>query len=214
MTDEIKRHALDAYIAGAGYATAAQLAGTTSQRVRNWVKEEGLIAHTPHDNGKAPRDIRARILDSIKVDANECWLWIGRIKEDGYVDVLIGSRRDGSRRKAKAHRVSYETFIGPIPVGMTLDHLCHTRDSNCRGGRTCAHRRCVNPTHLEPCSIGENAARSGNVLTTINAAKTHCLKCRGGLTMRENGTRYCRPCLLAYYREYNHARNSRKVGTR
>lgn len=36
-----------------------------------------------------------------------------------------------------AHRISYEIANGPIPEGMQLDHICHTR-------------MCVNPDHLRP----------------------------------------------------------------
>jgi hypothetical protein len=46
----------------------------------------------------------------------------------------------------RAHRVSYEALIGPIPVGLQLDHLCRIRS-------------CVNPDHLEPVSASVNAKR-------------------------------------------------------
>lgn len=37
-------------------------------------------------------------------------------------------------------------FVGPIPEGLHLDHLCRVR-------------RCVNPAHLEPVTQAENNYR-------------------------------------------------------
>jgi len=59
-----------------------------------------------------------------------------------------------------AHRVSYEAFVGPIPTGMVLDHLCR-------------QRMCVNPGHLEPVTNRENIRR-GKGFAGLNAQKTHC----------------------------------------
>lgn len=53
-----------------------------------------------------------------------------------------------------AHRLMYEHFIGPIPDGLTIDHLCRNRG-------------CVNPAHMEAVSGRENTRRGVR-------AKTHC----------------------------------------
>lgn len=53
---------------------------------------------------------------------------------------------DGSRRLAYAHRVVYEAVRGPIPGGLSLDHLCRVR-------------RCVNPDHLEAVPLRVNYER-------------------------------------------------------
>jgi hypothetical protein len=71
----------------------------------------------------------------------DCWLWQGA-KSQGYGVIQLG-RGKGT---AKAHRVVYEALVGPIPEGMTLDHLCFEPS-------------CVNPAHLEPCSREENTRR-------------------------------------------------------
>lgn len=57
-----------------------------------------------------------------------------------------------------AHRAAHELWIGAIPDGYTVDHLCHNDDLLCVGGR-CPHRRCVEPSHLEAVTSAENNRR-------------------------------------------------------
>jgi hypothetical protein len=65
-------------------------------------------------------------------------------------------------RMVLAHRFSYEIFIGPIPDGMTVDHIA------------CNFTSCCNPDHLRVCSNRENGLR-GNSAAAQNARKTHCV---------------------------------------
>lgn len=91
-----------------------------------------------------------------------CVIFTGRERGEGYGGVSLGRGREAS-----AHRLAYELLVGPIPDGMTIDHVCHNRSLTCRGGRGCLHRRCVNPHHLEPVPSSENtrrAARRPNAL--------------------------------------------------
>jgi hypothetical protein len=46
-----------------------------------------------------------------------------------------------------AHRVSYEEFVGPIPDGHQVDHLCRVL-------------ACIRPDHLEAVTPAENIHRS------------------------------------------------------
>lgn|SRR6185503_869570 len=98
---------------------------------------------------------------------NECWLYNAAVTNDGYCWFTF------SRKKVRVHRFSYELFVGKIPDGFTVDHTCHNRDESCSGGKTCPHRRCVNPQHLEAVPSIENAMR-GKSIWAKNARKTHC----------------------------------------
>lgn len=85
---------------------------------------------------------RRFVLARIQPDANGCWRWTGNLNPSGYgrcSPAFIG-------RTVKAHRLSYEAFVGPIPEGLEIDHLCSVRD-------------CVNPEHLDPCTRQENSHR-------------------------------------------------------
>jgi hypothetical protein len=100
-------------------------------------------------------DLHERLLAKTTRPApDRCWRWTGSVNAHGYGVI----RPNGSDRVVRVHRVAYELFVGPIPEGLTLDHLCHSRDPDCPGG-PCVHRRCVNPAHLEPVTRSENVRR-------------------------------------------------------
>jgi hypothetical protein len=93
--------------------------------------------------------------------------------------------RDG--KTVSAHRVAYELFVGPIPAGMQIDHLCR-------------NRLCVRPEHLQLATVRENLLR-GNTHAAANAAKTHC---PAGHPYDEqntyrppDGSRMCKECMRA-----------------
>lgn len=110
-----------------------------------------------------------------KVQKTEtCWLWASNVNGSGYGHFWNGNRL------VVAHRWAYEHLIGPIPEGLQLDHLCRVR-------------RCVNPSHLEPVTRGENIRRGDHQ----GRRKTHCPQ--GHIYDETNtrvyaGKRSCRMC--------------------
>lgn len=114
-----------------------------------------------------------------------CWLWIGSTAGHGY-----GEFYDG-QRKVPAHRWAYEHFIGPIPDGLQLDHLCRVRP-------------CVNPEHLEPVTQAENIRRGAAVITHCPQGHPYdeANTCR---PTRGNGNeRQCRTCARERMRARKH----------
>src|SRR5260221_529381 len=100
---------------------------------------------------------------------NECWPWAGADNGQGY------GRTHMDGRRTYAHRVAYILSVGPVPPGLHVDHLCHGWDTDCPGGSTCPHRRCVNPGHLEAVPQRTNLLR-GRGVSTRAAVKTHCVR--------------------------------------
>lgn len=90
--------------------------------------------------GDSDRDF-ARFLSWVDLSVDGCWLWIGAVNNKGYGSTSV------SNRSVMAHRWSYELFVGPIPDGLHIDHLCRIRN-------------CVRPDHLEPVTLAENNRRS------------------------------------------------------
>lgn len=130
----------------------------------------------------------ARLLTRMSPQPSGCIHYTGLLRADGY-----GRLTGPDSRQHPVHRLAYELLVGPIPAGLTLDHLCHNQDEGCSGGSSCLHRRCINVDHLEPVTIGQNTRRGGN------ARKTHCK--RGHEFTDENtyvtpgGQRQCRACI-------------------
>jgi len=120
-------------------------------------------------------DYRARPvqLEEVELDGRgPCWLVAShRVPRLGYL--ALG--RD--RGHVLAHRLAYELAVGPVPDGLTIDHLCHGPDCQHRipGGvhGACLHRRCVRPDHLEPVTVRENILR-GSATGACHARSTRC----------------------------------------
>jgi hypothetical protein len=73
-----------------------------------------------------------------------CWLWLGAINNNGYGRFWFDDKT------CKAHRISYELYVGSIPSGMQIDHVCRQTS-------------CVNPHHLNIVTNTENQRRKPKV---------------------------------------------------
>lgn len=126
------------------------------------------LAKMGGNHGTPQVNLKEWILERVHVNEAGCWIWPKPINPgNGYGQFGINGL------SGFAHRLAYEVFIGPIPDGLEVDHVCHSNDATCQGGRACPHRPCCNPDHLEATTPAENNRRSKSV-AAVNAAKTHC----------------------------------------
>lgn len=101
-----------------------------------------------------------------------CWPWTGSIfPTTGYGQARMKAFGD----QYIAHRIAYWLSYGDPPEGHQIDHTCHNDDLGCAGGKTCQHRRCCNPAHLEAVPPGTNIARANGPRGRLGGA-THCPK--------------------------------------
>lgn len=61
-----------------------------------------------------------------------CWVWTGAVDARGYGRLIV--KREGKKVHWRAHRLSYQEFVGPLE-GLFVCHRCDVP-------------RCINPDHL------------------------------------------------------------------
>lgn len=102
----------------------------------------------------------------VQIEDSGCWRWTAAIDTTGYGRFKLGDKIE------TAHRAAYLLFVGDVPDGLDLDHLCR-------------NRWCCNPAHLEAVDRRTNLLR-GNTLTAAHKAGVDCgfEKCRSCKRLR------------------------------
>lgn len=114
----------------------------------------------------------ARFYRKILCDVEtRCWVWTAGTFTTGYGMFTFGSY------PYLAHRASYQHFVGPVPDGLELDHLCR-------------NTLCVNPDHLEAVTHSMNCKRER--LTRTHCPSGHPYTEENTYTWRNE--RMCRTC--------------------
>jgi hypothetical protein len=108
-----------------------------------------------------------RLTPRLVRDEDGCWLWTGAVNSAGYGVIGLGRKDQGN---GYVHRVAYEHFVGPIPAGLVIDHLCR-------------NPRCCEPSHLEPVTNRTNVLRGEQSQVLIRRSG----KCGKGLHALPNG---------------------------
>lgn len=141
-------------------------------------------------------DLRKHIAERVVTPRPDCMIWTaatdrgyGRVSVDGVVK--------------RVHRVAWELAHGPIPEGMTVDHLCKVKS-------------CINVEHLELVTDLENKRRGARDFKERRQGyprekRTHCSE--GHELTPENGYSpptdpdhvRCRTCSAARRRKGNAA---------
>lgn len=143
----------------------------------------------PIDRSLLTEAIRVRFTEKMALPepGKGCVNWLGNTDQKGYGLFSL------ARRSVRAHRLSYELFVGPIPAGLVLDHMCRNRS-------------CVRPAHLRPVTNRENLFASGSLSApALQVARDSC-SLRGHPLTGNNlspsslaqGRRKCRACSNAY----------------
>ena len=115
-------------------------------------------------------------------NGTECVEWKLFKDADGYGRVGRGKL---------AHREMWLKNRGPIPEGLTIDHLCRNRS-------------CVNTDHMELVTREENLRRA------VRISKTECINGHPyndqNTYVKPSGHRDCRACIRIRVRKYKEMR--------
>ena len=138
------------------------------------------------------RKIKAkeRLLRDREITDCGCWLFTGPKIYSGYGDMKLMFRGKFVR---PIHRISYLIFVGEIPEGMEIDHICR-------------NRACYNPEHLRSVTHSHNCK--------LKPKKTHCPKGHDysitGFTFPSEPNKIrCKICCSGYYKKkINHTASS------
>ncbi len=122
-------------------------------------------------------------------DLGPCWLWTG-LTRGTQVDRYGTFKVKG--KTVSVHRYAYELMVGPIPDGLTIDHLCKT---------SLCVRAVVGDQpgqgHLEAVTLAENILRGDNMAALFarrdSCYRGHSFEPPNGY-LRPDGARGCHEC--------------------
>lgn len=140
------------------------------------------------------KDWPAWFAERTDIDANGCQVWRHGKSKDGYGKTK--HYRHGKSVAWRVHRLAYVALRGPIPDGMTVDHLCF-------------NRACCNPDHLRLLSNEENASRQiKSLMTTCSYGHKYDA---ANTVMRRNGAKWRRRCAKCLAASEQRRQRSRRV---
>lgn len=118
------------------------------------------------------------------LSVDDCWIWIGYRNRDGYGIFRLNGF------SMLSHKVAYQAFVGAVPSGLELDHLCRVR-------------ACANPSHLETVTHLENTRRGE---CGYRKLWTHCIHghqfTEANTYITPDGKRACRECRVRAQAEF------------
>lgn len=164
--------------------------GWCQAHYRRWRKTGNVQADVPLRDGSVTAPIEHR-LESMLDKSGDHWMFTGATDRAGY-GLIWDSRRGNNSR---AHRIAFELWVGPIPDGCDVHHVCETPG-------------CCRPDHLE--------AKPSFKHNSDHHTKTHCVhghEYTPENTRQRRGQKVCRTCerdANLRYREANRDRINAK----
>jgi hypothetical protein len=123
-----------------------------------------------------------RFLSKHTINDQGCWIWSGNL-DNGYGRFRI---KDSC---VPAHKFSYLMFVGAMPDGLQVDHLCRVKS-------------CVNPHHLEAVTPKENTTRHRNTIKHCPNGHEYTHENIKTSDFQKYGRRGCRICHNNIARSY------------
>lgn len=90
-----------------------------------------------------------------------CWYWDGPVHTVTGYGIMMHDKVT-----YQVHRIAYSVWVGPIPEGLDVRHLCD-------------HTLCINPECLEPGTHAQNMVdkiRTGRADKKLNAGEVQCIR--------------------------------------
>lgn len=150
-----------------------------------------------------PEVTLANIMAKTERAKDGCLLWTGLVDRSGY------PRTTYRKKPVTVHElVWYLTYGDWSTREQPVDHVCHNealQARTCLGGPTCAHRRCVEVSHLRRTTKAENT--DAGMIGQRRYLRVACENCGSELTdddrdheaSRRMG--FCRSCRRTYDRQ-------------